>query len=157
MPRADPACRMVSFRAEPTPALFGGIVPISAPTAAGMARPAPRPSRPRPVAGTANPVVAETMASRPNAPAITSIPPSTSNLWPIFAPALAPRRYPPVRHGQRDEGESRFDRRVAEDELEVLGEHQQQAAGSDLHQGEGQRPAAEVARLNRTSGTIGSL
>ena len=67
---------------------------ISAPTAAGMATPAPRPSSPSPAAGMAKPVLAETMVSSPNEAAMTSIPPSTRNRGPIVAPALAPPALP---------------------------------------------------------------
>ena len=60
-----PACWMVSFRAEPTPARSAGMVLISAPTAAGMATPAPRPSRPSATAGTANAVVGRDRGEQP--------------------------------------------------------------------------------------------
>ncbi len=94
MPRAVPACWIVSLRAEPTPALSSGIVPMSAPTAAGIARPAPRPRRPRATAGMTKPVSAVTVVRSAKEDAITSMPARIRYRWPYFAVNLAPAALP---------------------------------------------------------------
>ncbi len=94
MPSAVPACWMVSLSAEPTPAFSAGISLISAPTAAGIARPAPRPSRPSATAGIVKPVSASTVLSRTNEPAIRAMPTRTSGRWPVFALSPAPAPLP---------------------------------------------------------------
>ncbi len=91
MPRAAPACWMVSFSAEPTPACSAGIVPMRAETAAGMARPPPAPMRSSATAAVARPLDASRVLSRANPPALTANPVTISGRLPIRAPRVAPR------------------------------------------------------------------
>ena len=90
-PRAAPACWMVLLRADPTPACSGGMAPISAETAAGMARPPPAPSTNRAAPRTANPSSGETAASVANPAAMTTRPTAARRRLPILFPMVAPR------------------------------------------------------------------
>ncbi len=96
MPRAVPACWTVSLRAEPTPALSAGMVPIRAPTAAGMAAPAPRPRRPRAIAGTVRPEPASTVVSRAKQATMISMPARITTRLPIFAATFTPAVFPTI-------------------------------------------------------------